>query len=73
MSDEAVTPCPDGFVWIGQSFEHCDACGLPAWDHTGWSEPNGEMLSPFDMRPWVLKPFEPGEADAVRAKWEVTE
>lgn len=60
------TPCPDGFHWIGQSFRHCDQCGLPAWEHAGWAElPKGG--GPFDTRPLVLTPFKPGEAELLVA------
>jgi hypothetical protein len=64
------TPCPDGFHWIGQTFEHCDRCSLPARDHDGMSTLDKDR-SPFDKgNRWVLRPWEPGEREAVRAKWE---
>lgn len=28
----ALLPCL-GFVWVGQSFASCDACGHPYWEH----------------------------------------
>lgn len=62
-------PCPEGFHWIGQSFAWCDACGLPAWEHAGMSTLKGDA-GPFGSEKWELKPWEPGEAEACRAKWE---
>lgn len=61
-------PCPEGFSWIGQSFRSCDMCGLPAWEHAGNAVlPPG--VGPFSTDAWVLSPYKPGEADAIRAKW----
>jgi len=41
-----VSPQPDcpGFVWIGQSFYHCDRCGADLLEHAGL-EWNDEILS----------------------------
>ncbi|MGW5175864.1 hypothetical protein ACWERY_16070 [Streptomyces sp. NPDC004082] len=76
LADEAQQPetqAPEppvvceGFVWIGQSFATCDRCGQPAWDHAGRDAPvEGAVL--FDTRRTVI-PWEPGEADRIRAKW----
>lgn len=65
-------PCPEGFHWIGQSFAHCDKCGLPAWDHEGMSTrpPNAGLL---DDVTYVLTPWGPGAAEKIRRKWEVTD
>lgn len=60
-------PVCEGFRWIGQSFATCDRCGQPAWDHAGEEVPV-EGAGPFDTRRTV-RPWKPGEADAIRAKW----
>jgi hypothetical protein len=70
-------PC-GGFRWIGQSFAHCDGCGRPAWEHEGemrlrdGASPFGAGLvgEPAVDDAWELRPWKPGEADAIRAKWE---
>lgn len=62
------TPCADGFHWIGQSFATCDMCGLPAWEHEGEArlvEDAGPFADQWEMRPW-----EPGQAERIRAKWD---
>lgn len=62
-------PCAEGFHWIGQSFAHCDKCGLPAWDHAGTAGlPPG--AGPFGRPDWVLKPYADGEAERIKAKWD---
>lgn len=63
---EDPTVC-EGFRWIGQSFATCDRCGQPAWDHVG-EEISAEGAGPFDNR-WTVRPWEPGQADRIRAKW----
>ena len=66
QTDATPVVC-EGFQWIGQSFATCDRCGQPAWNHTGQDVPvKGAGL--FDHRRTV-RPWEPGEADAIRAKW----
>jgi hypothetical protein len=65
----APTPCPEGFHWIGQSFAHCDLCGLPAWEHEGHAVPDSEVIL-MGHRGWVLRPWERGEREACRAKWD---
>jgi hypothetical protein len=48
-------PCPEGFHWIGQSFESCDQCGLPADMHAGWAIPTSDSPmgdTQFELRPW---------------------
>lgn len=66
-------PCPEGFHWIGQSFAHCDKCGLPAWEHEGMATAR-RPESPWSFEPddqyWVLKPWAPGEREACRRKWD---
>ena len=61
------SPVCEGFRWIGQSFATCDRCGQPAWDHAG-EEVAVAGAGPFDSRRTV-RPWKPGEADAIRAKW----
>lgn len=34
-----------GFQWIGQSWEHCNRCSRPAWEHEGCEEMGAD--SPF--------------------------
>ena len=60
------TPCPDGFRWIGQPFWSCDGCGLPAWDHVGMNQADGPAWS------GRLTPWKPGEAAAIRVRWETS-
>lgn len=36
--------CP-AFQWIGQTLDHCDACGHPYWEHT--HEDVGRRPGPF--------------------------
>lgn len=74
LADEAPQPetraaevC-EGFQWIGQSFATCDRCGQPAWEHDGEDVPV-EGAGPFDTRR-TARPWKPGQADAMRAKWE---
>lgn len=61
-------PVCEGFQWIGQSFATCERCGQPAWDHAG-EEVAVEGAGVFDTRRTV-RPWKPGQADAIRAKWE---
>lgn len=64
-------PCPEGFHWIGQSFAHCDKCGLSAWDHEGMAVLPPHDSSPFSNSAFVLKPWGPGAVEKIRHKWEV--
>jgi hypothetical protein len=66
-TDEASPVC-QGFVWIGQSFAICDRCAQPAWEHAGEEIPVGRGSLFGDVRTTV-RAWEPGEADAIRAKW----
>lgn len=59
-------PVCDGFVWIGQPMTSCDRCGQPAWEHQGLDQPPAD---PFSDAPSTVRPWEPGEAEAIRAKW----
>ena len=63
-------PCR-GFRWIGQSFAHCDGCGRPAWEHEGMQTLR-DGSSPFGGggMEWEVRPWEPGEAEAIRRKWD---
>ena len=60
--------CP-GFRWIGQSFASCDSCGRPAWEHEGEMRPRGGA-SPFSDDGWEMRPWAPGQAEAIRRRWE---
>lgn len=67
------TPCPEGFHWMGQSFAHCDMCGLPAWEHDGMAEPKrtGTVSDVFSSNGhWVLKPWTPEGREACRRRWD---
>lgn len=55
-----------GFHWIGQPLTSCDNCGRPAWEHDGMDKP----AVPFSTAPSALVPWEPGEAEAIRRKWD---
>lgn len=59
------------FRWIGQSFLHCDGCSQPAWEHEGSRElkKDAPMFGGGDDV-WVGRPWKPGEADAIRRKWD---
>lgn len=46
----------EGFQWIGQSWEHCNGCSRPAWEHEGYEEMGAS--SPFGdgelkLAPWT--------------------
>jgi hypothetical protein len=63
-----VTACY-GFRWAGQSFTSCDGCGRPAWEHRGEMRLR-DGATPFaGGGDWELRPWGPGEADAIRRKW----
>jgi hypothetical protein len=61
------TPACVWFAWIGQPFSSCDRCGRPAWEHRG--EETFAADSPFDGLPPFGRPWRPGEADAIKARW----
>lgn len=68
----AAAPSPKsckGFAWLGQSFKHCDRCGLPYWEHTHDQQFSRDR-GPFDADPWVLVPITPEQAEATRRKWQ---
>lgn len=66
---EPVKTACEGFKWIGQSFAHCDGCGLPYWEHTHDQQLDRDK-SPFDgNNPWVLVPITPEQAASCRARW----
>jgi hypothetical protein len=60
-------PCR-GFRWIGQSFTHCDGCGLPFWEHTHDTvlKPGAD---PFDDDPFDFVPISHEQAARVKARW----
>jgi len=68
QQDETQGVVCQGFVWIGQSFATCDRCAQPAWEHEGADVPVDDKAGPFDNRR-TIRPWEPGEADRIRAKW----
>jgi hypothetical protein len=70
-----VTPIPGpehcpGFKWIGQPYTTCDGCGKPAWEHEGEMRLRDRDVFPLDPDAWELRPWKPGEAEAIRRKWE---
>jgi hypothetical protein len=68
-----IPPEPEqcrGFHWIGQSFATCDKCGEPAWDHDGEMRRRDEAVFSFQDEDWEVRPWKPGEADAIKRKWE---
>lgn len=62
-----VTPCPEGFKWMGQPFTHCEGCERPAWEHDGWAD-NAED-NPFSGK-LKLRPWKPGERERIEARWK---
>jgi hypothetical protein len=60
-----MTAAHVGFAWVGQSFDTCDVCGRPAWEHPGIET---APETPFGALRWRL--WRDGEAEAIRAKWE---
>jgi hypothetical protein len=70
--DAAPTPEPDcpGFQWIGQSFATCDRCGKPAWEHESEMRlREGAKLAIGGAWDWELRPWKPGEAEAIKRRW----
>jgi hypothetical protein len=69
-SNRHMTPC-HGFYWVGQPWSSCDNCGFPAWEHVGLHQPASALpdATPFDEG-YVVTPWEPGEAETIRQKWE---
>lgn len=64
-----IPACP-GFLWIGQSFATCDGCGKPAWEHAGEMRlREGAALFGGSGADWELRPWKPGEAEAIKRKW----
>lgn len=56
----------EGFMWIGQSYEHCDGCSRPAWEHEGMLGNRSD--SPFEDGMPKVTPWE-GLMAEVRAKY----
>jgi hypothetical protein len=65
----SVTPGCPGFQWIGQSFATCDGCGRPAWEHEGEMRLREGAKLTGSEDDWELRPWKPGEADAIKRKW----
>ena len=70
--DLMITPrACQGFQWIGQSFEHCDRCGEPFWNHSHedrLADP-GRGGGPFGARSRLVV-ISRDKAARVRAKWD---
>ena len=60
-------PCK-GFQWVGQSFEHCDGCGEPYWEHTHDQQINRDK-GPFDEDPWLYVPISNESKAKVKARY----
>lgn len=60
-------PCK-GFRWIGQSFEHCDGCGKPYWEHA-YDERFDRSKGPFDEDCWIYEPISEQSKAAVKARY----
>jgi hypothetical protein len=60
-------PCKDGFQWgFAMRADSCEACGRPAWDHSGIAAPPAD---PFGDE-WGVQPWPPGVVKALRAAYE---
>lgn len=59
-----------GFKWIGQSFASCDGCGRPAWEHEGMERHREGAPLTGEPGDYEVVPWEPGEAEAIRRKWD---
>jgi predicted amidophosphoribosyltransferase len=57
-----------GFRWIGQSWEHCDGCGKPFWEHTHDSRIRRDA-SPFDDDPFDYVPISTELKQQMKARW----
>jgi hypothetical protein len=67
---EAASECR-GFRWIGQPFTSCDDCGKPAWEHDGAMKLRADVTAfAVSADRWELRPWAPGEADAIKRKWQ---
>ncbi len=51
-------PVCEAFMWLGQSFKHCDKCGHPFWVHTHDRQRDRDV------------PITPEWAERVREAWE---
>jgi hypothetical protein len=67
------------FAWVGQSFESCENCGKPYWEHLFDPTYGGEKgayrikvyLSYLDAWVWEkVNPITPERRAKTRAKWE---
>lgn len=72
VQEPAVVPCPEGYHYMGQRLTHCSECGLPPWEHAGRATLPKDVMSgsfnPFGTASWVLDPWKPGEAEALRQR-----
>lgn len=73
--DVPVSPAKscEGFVWVGQSFQYCDSCGRPYWEHKHEMQTLRKSSSPFESRPETLKPvpITSEEAHRCRMRWDL--
>jgi hypothetical protein len=67
------------FAWIGQSFESCENCGKPYWDHKYNAVYGGSKSSvrikiyQSWSKKWYWRPvtiITPESAEATKAKWD---
>lgn len=57
-----------GFQWIGQSWEHCDGCGQPYWEHD-CMEGIDRDKGPFDQDSWIYQPISEESKARVKAHY----
>lgn len=67
------------FAWIGQSFESCDGCGKPYWEHL-FDPTYGGETGTYRVKHYVeyqdrwewrrVNPITPDGRAATRAKWD---
>lgn len=62
-----MSTCP-GFQWVGQSFQYCDGCGEPYWDHQYDCQIDRDS-GPFGTR-WKRKLISKESKARVKARWE---
>jgi hypothetical protein len=64
-----LTTACEAYEWIGQSLQHCNDCGQPAWEHRGAKGARTDAL-PWGSKP-VREPLRPwlGLMDEARQIW----
>lgn len=67
----ASAPVCPGFQWIGQSFEHCDGCGEPYWEHE-YDQRIKRDKGPFDDDLWDYVPISAESKTKVKARYVTT-